>query len=164
MVENNLCQALRGLVKEAVKDLLLPTQPKTPRGEPGLREPQVVNNYLPPKRSGDADDFPFVLVRAERGSSNQDQTSVTVVLVVGVYCQNGLDGAREGHEHCLNVMERIRLKLMSLPGLILDGRYQLRGDVTWSLPAEQPFPYYQLDMETHWTFRSPIQVSGVVGY
>lgn len=164
MVENNLCQAIRVLVQDAVKDLLLPTQPKSPKDEPSFREPQVVNNYLPPKRAGKSDDFPFVLVRAENGSSNQDITSVTVVVVVGAYCPNGVDSAREGHEHCLNVMERIRLKLMSLPGLILDERYQLRGDVTWSLPAEQPFPYYQLDMETHWTFRSPVQVSGVEGY
>lgn len=158
MVENELCRALRGLIGEAVKDLLLPTESKE------LREPKVVNNYLPPKRAGKSDDFPFVLVRAENGSSNQDITSVTVVVVVGAYCPNGVDSAREGHEHCLNVMERIRLKLMSLPGLILDERYQLRGDVTWSLPAEQLFPYYQLDMETHWTFRSPVQVSGVEGY
>lgn len=158
MVENELCRALRGLIGESVKDLLLPTESKE------LREPQVVNNYLPPKRAGKSDDFPFVLVRAESGSSNQDITSVTVAIVVGAYCPNGVDSAREGHEHCLNVMERIRLKLMNLPGLILDGRYQLRDDVTWSLPAEQPFPYYQLDMETHWTFRSPVQVSGVEGY
>lgn len=158
MVENNLCQAIRVLVQDAVKDLLLPTQPKSPKDEPSFREPQVVNNYLPPKRSGEALDFPFVLVRAERGSSNQDQTTVSVALVIGVYCQNGLDGAREGHEHCLNVMERIRLKLMSLPGLILARRYQLRGDVTWTLPTDQPFPFYQLDMETEWLFRSPVTV------
>ena len=47
---------------------------------------------------------------------------------------------------------------MSLPGLILDGRYQLRGEVTWTLPTDQPFPFYQLDMETEWLFRSPVTV------
>ena len=84
MVENNRKEAIRALVKDAVKDLLLPTQPKDPKDEPGLREPQVINNYLPPKRSGEALDFPFVLVRAERGSSTQDQTTVTVVLVTSI--------------------------------------------------------------------------------
>ena len=40
MVENELCRALRGLIGEAVKDLLLPTESKE------LREPKVVLSLI----------------------------------------------------------------------------------------------------------------------
>ena len=65
MVENKLTRAIRELVAAAVKNFALPTKPERGFAEGELRAPQVVSGYLPPKRTGQKDDFPFVLVRAD---------------------------------------------------------------------------------------------------
>lgn len=61
----------------------------------------------------------------------------------------------DGHEYCLNVMARIRTALCSLPGMVLANRYRLQHPIKWSTYAEQPYPYWQLDMQTTWDIRTP---------
>ena len=109
-----------------------------------------MNGYLPPKRQGSKDDFPFVLVRADEGSTDQDSTEVRVSIIVGTYSEE-----YDGHEYCMNVMSRIRTALCSLPGMVLANRYRLKHPIKWSTYAEQPYPYWQLDMQTTWDIRTP---------
>lgn len=149
MVENELTRAIRELVAEAVKNFSLPTKPERGSAEGDLRAPQVVNGYLPPKRTGQRDDFPFVLVRADEGATDQDSTEVRVSIIVGTYSEE-----YDGHEYCLNVMSRIRTALCSLPGMTLANRYRLKHPIKWSTYAEQPYPYWQLDMQTTWYIRT----------
>lgn len=150
MVENELTRAIRELVAESVKNFALPTKPERGSAEGDLRAPQVVNGYLPPKRQGSKDDFPFVLVRADEGATDQDSTEVKVSIIVGTYSEE-----YDGHEYCLNVMSRIRTALCSLPGMVLANRYRLKHPIKWSTYAEQPYPYWQLDMQTAWDIRTP---------
>ncbi len=150
MVENELTRALRGLCAEAVKNFALPTKSERGQEKEELRAPQIINGYLPPKRSGQKDDFPFVLVRADEGTTDQDSTEVQVSIIVGTYSEE-----YDGHEYCLNVMSRIRTALCSLPGMVLADRYRLKHPIKWSTYAEQPYPYWQLDMQTTWDIRTP---------
>ena len=153
MVENELTRAIRELVAEAVKDFALPTKPERGDEEGELRQPQIVNGYLPPKRSGSKDDFPFVLVRAEEGASDAESTEVQVAIIIGAYSEE-----YDGHEYCLNVMSRIRTALCSLPGMTLANRYRLQHPIKWSTYSEQPYPQWQLDMQTTWLIRTPQQI------
>ena len=41
-----------------------------------------------------------------------------------------------------------------MPTLTLAGKYQLREEISWSNFAEQPWPYWQIDMKTEWLFQS----------
>ena len=80
MVTNFLTKALRELCEQAVKDFRLPTKDgKT------LRAPQIVNGFLPPKRSSELDDFPFVLVRPEQSTTDRQYEEVRVNIIVGCY-------------------------------------------------------------------------------
>ena len=124
MVENKLTRAIRELVAAAVKNFALPTKPERGFAEGELRAPQVVNGYLPPKRTGQKDDFPFVLVRADEGATDQDSTEVKVSIIVGTYSEE-----YDGHEYCLNVMARIRTALCSLPGMVGSVRISVSGEV-----------------------------------
>lgn len=144
MVENELTRAIRSFIDDVVKNYVLPTK----SGE--TRSPKVINGYLPPKRTGVADDFPFVLVRADEGTSDQEATEVKVSIIIGTYSAD-----YDGHEYCLNILARIRTALASMPGLLLAKRYQLRLPITWSTYAEQPYPQWQLDMTTTWLIRTP---------
>ena len=154
MVENELMRAIRELVAEAVKNFALPTKPERGAAEGELRAPQVINGYLPPKRSGSKDDFPFVLVRADEGVTDAECTEVQVSIIVGTYSED-----YDGHEYCLNIMSRIREALCTLPDSTLANRYILQLPVKWSGYAEQPYPYWQIDMQTSWLILTPQPIS-----
>lgn len=150
MVENELCRAIRDLVADAVKDFALPVKAVGQNAEGELRAPTVINGYLPPKRAKAPDDFPFVVVRADEGTTDNEGTEVQVSIIVGSYTQE-----YDGHEYCLNVMTRIRTALCSLPSMTLKKRYVLQLPVKWSGYAEQPWPYWQIDMTTTWLIHAP---------
>ena len=145
MVTNFLTKALRELCEKAVKDFRLPTKDgKT------LRAPQIVNGFLPPKRSTDLDDFPFVLVRPEQCTTDRESEEVRVNIIVGCYSEE-----YDGFEYGVNVVERIKEKICTLPAETLDQRYQMRYPIKWNMVPEQPWPQWQIDMETIWIFNSP---------
>lgn len=145
MVTNLLTKALREFCKQAVKDFRLPTKDgKT------LRAPQIVNGFLPPKRSTDNDDFPFVLVRPEQCATDRESEEVRVNIIVGCYSEE-----YDGFEYGVNVVERIKKKICTLPAETLAKRYQMRYPIKWTMVPEQPWPQWQIDMETIWIFNSP---------
>lgn len=145
MVTNFLTKALRELCEQAVKDFRLPTKDgKT------LRAPRIVNGFLPPKRSTDLDDFPFVLVRPEQCTTDRESEEVRVNIIVGCYSEE-----YDGFEYGVNVVERIKEKICTLPAETLDQRYQMRYPIKWTMVPEQPWPQWQIDMETIWIFNSP---------
>lgn len=145
MVTNFLTKALRELCKQAVKDFRLPTKDgKT------LRAPKIVNGFLPPKRSTDLDDFPFVLVRPEQCTTDRESEEVRVNIIVGCYSEE-----YDGFEYGVNVVERIKEKICTLPAETLAQRYQMRYPIKWTMVPEQPWPQWQIDMETIWIFNSP---------
>lgn len=144
MIEQGLTSALRLYIEGAIKDFRLPTK----NGKD--RAPIIINGYLPPKRHGVEDDFPFVLVRPDKGSTDRDTTTVEVAIIIGCFTE-----AFDGHEICLNVMTRIRHALATLPCGTLANKYQLQYPVEWENFAEQPWPQWQLDMTTKWAFKAP---------
>lgn len=144
MIENNLTDALEKFIAESVADFRLPVQ----NGE--MRAPKVIDGYLPPKRSGSDDDFPFVVVRSEAGSVEEEMTTTTVSFIVGCYTKEV-----DGYRYCVNVMSRIRNALAMLPNGILANKYRLEFPIEWSLVADQPYPYWQLDMTTKWVYNTP---------
>lgn len=145
MVTNFLTKALRELCKQAVKDFRLPTKDgKT------LRAPQIVNGFLPPKRSSELDDFPFVLVRPEQSTTDRQSEEVRVNIIVGCYSEE-----YDGFEYGVNVIERIKEKICTLPAETLEQRYQMRYPIKWNMVPEQPWPQWQIDMESIWIFNSP---------
>lgn len=168
MVEIELCRALRAFIEDAVKDLQLPVEPTAEQIQNGeaekasedeyvfRRTPKVINGYLPPKRSQQVQDFPFIVVRPDEGDSDRESTRVTVSIIFGAYSQSG-----DGYEHCLNMMARVRNALMSMPFQTLDERYQLRDDISWQNFPDQPCPYWQIDMKTHWQVQAPQPLSGI---
>ena len=145
MVTNFLTKALQELCAQAVKDFRLPTKDgKT------LRAPQIVNGFLPPKRSTDLDDFPFVLVRPEQCTTDRESQEIRVNIIVGCYSEE-----YDGFEYGVNVVERIKEKICTLPAETLAKRYQMRYPIKWTMVPEQPWPQWQIDMETIWIFNSP---------
>lgn len=144
MVVNEFTADLIAKVKDAVKDLLLPVQ----KGE--ARPPKVVDGYLPPKRSGVDDDFPCVLVRPENGEAEREGAKVSALLIVGCWSEEF-----DGYKHCVNVMERIKNALSTMENGTLANKWILQYPIKWTLAEQQPYPFWQLEMELAFTCRAP---------
>ena len=144
MIETHLTRDLREYLRERLADGRLPLK------SGGTRAPAIVNGYLPPKRTKETDDFPFVLVRADRGETSPDATTVSVSIIVGVYSEDF-----DAHDICLSVMAKIRQALYDLPCGTLSERYQFRPGFSWENFPEQGWPYWQLDIKTEWLLVAP---------
>lgn len=146
MIVSNLAKALRDHAADVLKEFRLPAK----NGEP--RSPNIFNGYLPPKRSGNQDDFPFVTVALDSGEIDHSYSSIKVSFIIGCYTQEF-----DGHEYCLNVFEHLVRSLCALPGGLLDGRYILHLPLKWELLQEQPYPQWQMIIETEWSYEAPHQ-------
>lgn len=144
MVEIFLTQAIREFVENAVKDFRFPVK----NGE--ARAPEIVNGYLPPKRTGKNDDFPFVVVYPASGEIERDATGTEIELIIGNY-----SAEYDGYEFCMNMLSRIRNALAMLPDNILAGKYQLLYPISWENIEEQPYPQWQMRIKTQWKTVSP---------
>lgn len=145
MVENLLLEEIRVKIKEIVKDFRLPVE----NGE--IRAPKIFNGYLPPKRHDKKDDFPFILVRAGNGRLKKDGTRFTTVyIIIGCYAEDF-----DGQEYCLNVMSRICGALMSMDNETLADKYVIQDEPEWTFADEQAYPFWQLDLTTHWGYKAP---------
>ena len=145
MVETKLVLDLGLFLEEVVKNFRMLT-----KTEGQSRPPLVVDGYLPPKRSTNADDFPFVIVRAEGGVSQMGQTSVEVSFIIGSYTTE-----TDGYAYCLEIMQRIRTALCQLPNQTLNARYQLEFPIEWRNVPDQPYPQWLIEMTTHWVMNTP---------
>lgn len=143
-----LCAALRERIREAVKDLRF--DPDIKGQEP--RAPEVVNGYLPPKRSSTAAEFPFVIVRPWDGRIEENGfIRQQVKLIVGTYSE-----AFDGHEDALIVFQRVMQAVQERP--TLDNRYTLQYPLTWEVYDEQKYPFWHMVATTEWIVPTPVQL------
>ncbi len=139
---------LAGELRSFLADVLANVGTEDKNGD--IVTPRIVDAYLPPKQSSEADDFPFVIVRPEDGSLERDYVDVTVGIIIGCYSKE-----YDGYGFCLIVMERIRAALAMLPAQTLARRFQLLFPIEWENLPEQPYPLWQLTMTTKWRMRAP---------
>ncbi len=143
MQEISLTQAIARFLEKVCSQYQLPNKSKE------LVAPKIITGYLPPKRTGNADDFPFIIVRPVSGSTNE-ATLTDVSIIVGIY-----DEELTGFDRALEVVTRIRTALLSIPNQILENRYQLRMPIDWHNVDEQAWPQWQLSLITRWLTASP---------
>lgn len=139
MIELQLCRALRAKLQGIVASYLLDDSHGTDR------VPQIVNGFLPPKRATSAPDVPFVIVRPSTSEATREQLTVGVRIYLGIFSEDPT-----GFEQLLNLAAKIRQGLFDLPCRILDDRYQLGYPYSWQLNPEQPYPEWQLVIDTTW--------------
>lgn len=129
-----LCKVIREKIKESIKSLILETDNYGSKH----RAPKLVNGWLPPKRTDDEPEFPFVIVRPKTGKINNDGfLRVQVRVAVGTYSEEF-----DGHEYAMIAFQRIVQALNEQP--TLDDRYTLEYPLTWELFDEQPYPFWQI--------------------
>lgn len=161
MNEVDLIEGLKARFEIALKDIYHPTDPSRSRGK-SFKEPQIVEGYLPPKRSGEKEeDFPLVIVRPHKWRTEESGGIVTdlldVKILVGSY---GIDP--DDFKYTLVIWRRILNDLRKKPWL--NDACKMRRTIQAEMPDEQARDIYYLWAVTTWELPTPQEVERDDGY
>lgn len=160
MNEIELCAAIRQRLKVGLKNMQLKYE-----SAPGMvKQPNIVDGFLPPKRQSDVDDFPWVIVRPVSGRTDGPSSSVaTIWLGVGTYCDTD-----DGHNDVLLVIAEIRrllLEQQSLAYAVGSGGmanqsdagsiFRLQFPMDWEVFEDQPDEFWVGHIITRWEVPTP---------
>jgi hypothetical protein len=170
MIALNLQDALAARLRELFIDYALPTkngteqivkvfsqylpQPKgptvRPRGE-NTEEGQE-EGYGPEDFE---ENFPCAVVKFDEGEDKEenapDATRIAVRILVGVYDDSP---DNQGYRDVMNIVERIRLELLSVR--YLERKYRLETPFKWYLFEEWSWPIFFGQIETVWESGRPV--------
>ena len=101
--------------------------------------------------------FPCVIVKLEDSTTREegslDASRVNVRILVGTYDESP---DCQGYRDVLNIIEKVRQDLLTMPGRILDKRYSLAMPMRSYLFDEQAWPIYFGQLETIWDTSRPM--------
>ncbi len=147
-----LLEVLKECTEEALKDLLLPVRVQAAGEEASERKPDVFLMRLPDSKTP-TKKAPYVLHQLVTQSNKQSagekfpDCKAAVRTVVCIYS----DDEEEGSLMLLNVMERLRIRLMRDP--ILGKQFELdlqNGSLEYLIYPDNTAPYYMGEMATNW--------------
>ena len=170
MIELNLLDSLVARFKELFADYELPAKSGL------LQNVKVFAQYLPHTEAevnGDEDEeeiqpqgysasdeeskFPCVIVHfdesIDREENTLDANRINMRILVGTYDESA---DCQGYRDVLNIIERIRQDLLTMPSRVLDSRYRLEMPLKSYLFDEQPWPVYFGQIETVWETGRPM--------
>lgn len=161
MTEIELCKQYRARLSEVLKDIYHPTDPSRGR-EQQFKAPEIINGFMPPKRSDNTPDFPMVIVRPSEGDTEvqdgaQLQDIVTIKLLIGSYGESDDD-----YEYCLVILRNIINDLRSRP--TLNNMFKARPEIKWKLSDEQATTVFILEAMIRFEIPTPQQVLEDDGY
>lgn len=160
MTEVQLCKALRERFREVLKDIYHPTDPSRDRAQE-FKAPDIENGWLPPKRSSEEHDFPYVIVRPSEGDTEVEQGHVqdvmTVKLIIGSYGEEPDD-----HEYTLVILRRVMNDLRQKP--LVGGVFKCRPEIKWKLSDEQATTVFILEAMIKFEMPTPQDVLEDDGY
>jgi len=123
------------------------------------RAPSVVDFLLPPKPGGDAEQFPFLMVRPANGTDSpqgaDENATAAVKVIVGTYSDTD-DGWRD----VAMLIQAIRQDLGEAPAI--DGTaFEHIGPLTWEIPEVQARPQWFGIVTTNWQLPRPRRVEAL---
>lgn len=149
-----LLEQLKLFTDDAVKDVLLPVRLQKGDTEKQSRAADVYLMRLPDSTAATKKApyiiHQFVTSKDTQPAGRQESGSSVVRSVFCVYCDNEQEGAL----HLLNLMERLRIRL--LQQVIIGQQYQLdlEAGVEMLIYPEDSAPYYAGEMSTTWKMPS----------
>lgn len=154
MTHITLLEQLKLFTDDAVKDILLPVRLQKGDTEQQRRSADVYLMRLPDSTAATKKApyiiHQFVTSKDTQPAGRQESGSSVVRSVFCVYCDNEQEGAL----YLLNLMERLRIRL--LQQVIIGQQYQLdlEAGVEMLIYPENSAPYYAGEMSTTWKMPS----------
>lgn len=154
MTNITLLEQLKLFTEETIKDMILPVRPQKGDAEQKSRATDVYLMRLPDSTAA-TKKAPYIIhqlvtSKDTQPTGRQESGSSVVRSVFCVYCENEQEGAL----HLLNLMERLRIRL--LQQVIIGQQYQLdlEAGVEMLIYPEDSAPYYAGEMSTTWKMPS----------
>ena len=123
------------------------------------RTPQYIEGYLPPKRSTDTDDFPYIIIRPSNGNDSKGDIGMvgelTVKILIGVYSEE-----IQGYQDAVSLLENIRLEV--LRQRVISAQFDLQA-FSWQFPEEQTYPQFWVEATTNWAVLVPHENNYLTG-
>ncbi|NEZ45517.1 hypothetical protein [Paenibacillus alvei] len=120
--------------------------------------------YVPlPDQKRRESDYPFVEVRPYHGKRNDAERHALVELTFGVFhrAEDGpLRNMGDGAYALMNLMEYVENELLRQP--VIGGRFRIRPEYEWTIPEEQPYPYFLGTAVTAWDLPNIINEKGAI--
>jgi hypothetical protein len=129
---------------ERAQTLMLKVPPRVVRG----RVPRTVTGEIAVDKLPDC---PAIIVQAVSAKVQNDETLVTVRILVNAYDENPDSG---GYQDVQNMVEAIAIALTSFGQQGIDQAYPIVMPFTWQLVEADTFPHYIAEMTTEWELPS----------
>jgi hypothetical protein len=129
---------------QRAQTLMLKVPPRIVRG----RVPRTVTGEIAVDKLPDC---PAILVQAVSAKVQNDETLVTVRILVNAYDENPDSG---GYQDVQNMVEAIAIALTSFGQQAIDQAYPIVMPFTWQLVEADTFPHYIAEMTTEWELPS----------
>lgn len=106
----------------------------------------VFEQALPIQKTDDEDEpYPYCIVRVMEGDLEDNDASVKIILVFGIYDDNQ---DAQGHKTILNLIQKIHERFFKNP--ILANKYKMLPGIKWTLQDDDTYPYYFGGVEMNW--------------
>lgn len=150
----NLLEQLKAVTDDAVKDLLLPV--RTQKGDAVIADrPAAVYKMRLPDSTSAIKKAPYIIHQIVTSKDTQpsgqlEAGSAVARSIFCVYCNDEQEGAM----HLLNLMERLRIRL--LQDVVIGGQFELdlEAGVETLIYPENTAPYFAGEMSTTWKMPS----------
>lgn len=150
----NLLEQLKAVTDDAVKDLLLPVRVQKGDTVTADRPATVYKMRLPDSTSA-TKKAPYIIHQIVTSKDTQpsgqlEAGSAVVRSIFCVYCNDEQEGAL----HLLNLMERLRIRL--LQDVVIGGQFELdlEAGIEVLIYPENTAPYFAGEMSTTWKMPS----------
>lgn len=144
-----LMTAMKELVEDSLASVSVEPDDVPPKVHLGYLPFETLPNSIPegaaPLTHTEAEDEPFVIIRAMTGEdeANENDTAKIVVLI------GTKDPAEQGYMDVLHIMENVR-RAIARKHFIGQDHYESFGKVKWIIPEDQPWPIWTGYIETNW--------------
>jgi len=118
-------------------------------GKTGLRPLNIISQEIPESRyESDEEIFPYILVRILEGEDSVDPDENSETNIVMIICTYDEGEDQQGHKDTLNIINKIRLDLLSDPNI--SPRFKMVNKLLWALNEEELDPFYVGWVSTDW--------------
>lgn len=151
-----LLEQLKLFAQQTVKDIILPTRMQKGNEQLEERAPLVYLMNLP-EQSAETKKAPYILLQLLNGADEQqvgeqEESTCNVRIVACIYCEDEKGGAQEGALNVLNVLMRLRTRLLQVR--VIGKQFTLRLPLEYLVYPDNTAPYYFGEMMTIWEFRT----------
>lgn len=139
MIHANLIDAVAAEVKDALKNLRLPTEYQYEPAPDNFVQVNVFKQYLPADLFEQTSYYPFVMVEWLSSEDNLKKGSTAQIgLTVGTFAKE-----QDAYLDAFYILDALRIRLLNKR--ILAKKFVLVEDAaTWEVPSSQPTPFFVL--------------------